>query len=99
MPRQLERELDTGREFRKALVDTELEEEGAITVAQHDAGCNRRLTGAQRNDFALAVRGQRHRGAADEGGIALILGKRGAAPGLPAAGFQREERLDRGGDL
>ena len=45
MARQVERELHARRIFRKALVDAELEEEGAVLMAQHDAGghrCRRR---------------------------------------------------------
>ena len=45
MLRQLERELHARREFRKTLVDTELEEEGAIPMAQHDARGDRHVTG------------------------------------------------------
>ena len=98
MPRQLDRELHARREFRKAFVDAELEEERAISMSQHDTGGNRRLASAQQNDLALAGCGERHRGAADEGGIALVLHQRGAALGLPAAGFDLQEHLDRGRD-
>ena len=93
MPRQIERELHAGREFCKAFVDAELEEEGAVLVPQHDARRHRRISGAQRHDLAIAGLGKRRGGAADKGGIADILQQRGAALGFPAAGFQFEENL------
>ena len=99
MPGQIERQLHARREFRKALVDAELEIEGAVLMPQHDAGGHRRLAGPQRHDLALAGGRERRRGAADEAGIAVVLHQRGAALGFPAAGFQLQEGLDRGGDV
>ena len=99
MPRQVERQLDAGREFRKTLVDTELEVERAILMPKHDRGGNRGLPGMQGHDFALAGLGQASCGAPDEAQIAFALPKRGAAFTLPATGFQREKNLNRLGDL
>ncbi len=99
MPRQLERELDAGRILRKALVDAELEPERTILVPQHDAGCDRRVAGVQRDDLALAACGHGRGGAADEAGVARMLGERGAAIGLPAARFQRRKTSTMRGDV
>src|SRR5262249_12474276 len=73
----------------------ELEEEGAIAVPQHDAGGDRRCSAAQGDDLALAGLGERWYGAANEGGIACVLGERGAALALPAAGFELQEGFER----
>ena len=99
VPGQVERQLHAGRKFREALVDAELEIERAILMPQHDGGGDRRVAGAQRHDFALAAFGERHGGAADKAGVAVVLRQRGAALGLPAAGLQRQEILDRARDL
>ena len=99
VPGQIQRQLHAGRKFRKTLVDAELEVEGAVLMAQHDRRGHRDLAGAQRHDLALAGLGQRRSGAADEGRIALVLPKRGAALALPAAGFQHQECFDRGSDF
>ena len=66
MPRQVERQLDAGREFRESLVDAELEVEGAVLMSKHDRGGDRRLAGMHCHDFALAGFGQTARGASDE---------------------------------
>ena len=63
------------------------------------SGRDRRIAGAQRHDLALAGLGEFRGGAADETGIAIMLLERGAALTFPAGGFQRQEYLDRGGDL
>ena len=97
--RQLERELHARREFRKTLIDAELEIERAILMPQHDGRRNRRVTGAQRHDLALAVLGKRSRCATDKSGVAFILRERRAALTLPAAGFKLHENLDRPRDL
>ena len=60
MPRQVERQLDAGREFRKALVDAELEVEGAVLMPKHDGCCHRRVAGMHGHDFALAGFGRGH---------------------------------------
>src|SRR3984957_8943464 len=99
MSRQVERQLDAGREFRKTLVDAELEVERAILMPKHDRGGNRRFAGMHGHDFALAGFGEATRRAADEAQIAFALPKRGAAFTLPATGFQREKNLNRLGDL
>ena len=97
MPRQIERELHARRKFRKALVDAELEIERAVLVPQHD----RRRRPAYRRPAASRSRIGRSRrargvGAADEGGIALVLDQRGAALAFPAAGLERQEYFERG---
>ncbi len=58
MPRQVERQLHAGREFRKALVDAELEIERAVLMPEHDRGRDRRVAGVQGHDFALPGLGQ-----------------------------------------
>ena len=87
MPRQIERQLHAGRQFRETLVDAELEVECAVLMPQHDRGRDRRIAGTQRHDLALADFGERDGGAPDKGGIAVVLHQRGAAPGFPAAGL------------
>ena len=99
MPGQIQRQLHARRKFRKALVDAELEVEGAVLVTQHDRGRHRRVAGAQRHDLALAGLRERRGGAADKGRIAGVLSERGAALALPAAGFQLQEGLERRGDI
>src|ERR1700720_2336092 len=94
MPRQVERQLYSGRKLRKPLVDAELEVERAVLMPEHDRGCDRRIAGVQRHDFALAGLGESFGGAPDKAGIAVVLPERGAAPRFPAAGFEREENLD-----
>ena len=95
MPRQVQRELDPGREFGKALVDADLEVERAVLMPQHDRAGDRRVCGAQRHDLALAGGGKRCRRLPDEPDIAVMLHQRGAARAFPAAGFQREKYLHR----
>ena len=56
-----------GREFRKTLIDAELEVKCAVLMPQHDGGCHRRVAGTQRHDLALAGLGERFRRAADKG--------------------------------
>src|SRR3954470_2375407 len=99
MPGQIERELHARRIFREPLIDAELEEEGAALMAQHDAGGDRGIADAQGHDFALIGLGERDGGAAYEDSIAVRLDQRGAAMAFPAAGFEREEYLQRGSDL
>src|ERR1700726_1356256 len=99
MPGGIEGELPARRKFRKTLVAAKLEIKRAILMPQHDGGGDRRLTGAQGDDLALAGLSERCCGAADKGGIALILSERGAALALPAARLQCHEGLDRGCDL
>src|SRR5690242_11686808 len=99
MTRQFQRKLYTRRELCKALVDADLEEEGARLMPQHDAGGDRRVAGAQCHDLAITGLGELRRRAADEGGIALDLRQRCAAPALPAARFKLQEHFQRGGDL
>ncbi len=98
MPRQVERQLHAGRKFRKTLVDAELEVECAVLMPEHDRGRDRRIAGMQCHDFALAGLGERLGGAPDKAGIAFVLPERGAALAFPAAGFERQEDLDRRGD-
>src|SRR5689334_2492562 len=93
---QIERELHAGRELCKTLIDADLEEEGAVLMPQHDPCGHRRGARAQGDDLALANLGKRRSGAADEGGIAIVLRQRGAALALPAAGFEREEAFEGG---
>ena len=95
MPGQIERQLHARREFRKALVDAELEKEGAVLMPEYDSGRDRCIAGTQRHDLALASLGECRRGAADEGGVAFVLAQRGAALALPAAGFQPQENFER----
>ncbi len=99
MAGELERELHARRIFCKALVDAELEEEGAILMAQHDAGGHRCRAGAQRDDLALRGLCQRGNRAANEGRIARILDQRGAALAFPAAGLELQECFERRPDL
>ena len=73
MPGQLQRQLHAGRKFCKTLVDAELEIERAVLMPQHDRRRDRRIAGAQRHDLALAGCRERRRGAADEGGVAVVL--------------------------
>ena len=98
VPRQVERQLYPGREFRKTLVDAELEVEGAVQMPQHNRRCDRRLTGVQRDDFALAGCRKPCGGPPDEARVPVILLERGAAPGFPAAGLEFQECLDRSRD-
>ena len=99
MPGQIERQLHARRKFRKTLVDAELEIKRAILMPQHDRGRDRGIAGAQGHDLALTRLGERHGGAPHETGIAVVLHQRGAALAFPAAGFERQECLDRGRDL
>ncbi len=99
VPGQIERELHARRKFRKALVDAELEVEGAILVPQHDCRRDRRSAGPKRHDLALAGLGERRRGAPDKTGIAVVLDQRGAALAFPAAGLQHQECFERGRDF
>jgi len=99
MPRQIERQLHAGREFGEALVNAELEIERAIQMPEHDRRGDRRIAGAQRHDFALTAFGECRGGAADKSGVACVLHQRGAALGLPAAGFQIKETLECGCDV
>ena len=68
-------------------------------MPQHDSGRDRRVAGAQGDDFALPGLGQRLGGTADEGSVALDLDQRGAALSFPAARFEREKRFGRCGDV
>ena len=94
VPRQIEGQLHPGRQLREALIDAELEVEGAIPVPEHDCGGDRGVAGPQRHDLAFAGFGECGRGAADKAGIAVVLQQRGAALGFPAAGLEGEESLD-----
>src|ERR1700720_3964564 len=94
MPRQVERQLYSGRKLRKPLVDAELEVERAVLMPEHDRGCDRRIAGMQRHDFALAGLGETFGGAPDKAGIAVVLPERGAALAFPAARFECKENLD-----
>src|SRR5216117_3568338 len=60
----------------KALVDAELEVEGAVLMAQHDGGRHRRFARPQGHDLALAGLGQRRGGAANKGRITVVLAER-----------------------
>ncbi len=56
----VQRQLHARRKLScKALVDAELEVEGAILMAQHDGGRHQRFAGPQSHDLALAGLGQR----------------------------------------
>ena len=55
MPGQVQRQLHARREFRKTLVDAELEVERAVLMTQYDAGGDRRVACAERHDLALAA--------------------------------------------
>src|SRR5579872_4617614 len=95
MPRQVERELDARRVFRKRLVDAELEVEGAVEMPEHDGSGDRPLAGMHGDDFALAAFGKALGRVSDEVEIAAVLPERGAALALPAADFEREKNFDR----
>ena len=97
--RQIERQLNAGRELGKILVDAELEVKSPILMPQHDRRGHRRVASPQGHDFALASFGESRRRASDEGDVAIVLSERGTAPRLPAAGLQREERLERVRDI
>src|SRR3954469_22784770 len=99
MLRQLQRELHAGRKLRETLVDTELEVEGAVAVAENDRRGDRTVARSKRHDLALMSFGKRRSCAADETRIALVLVQGGAPAGLPAARFQTQECLERYGDL
>src|ERR1700759_5751797 len=85
--------------FREALIDAEFEEEGAVLMPQHDAGCEWRSACTQRHDLAVASRRARGSRTADEYGVALDLGQCGTARAFPAAGFECQEGFQRGCDL
>ena len=100
MPRQVERQLHAGRQFCETLVDAELEVERAVLMPQHDRrrrpACRRRRasrsrTGRMRRAPAVARRTK----------AASPSSCTSAVPRLafPAAGFQRQEHLDRGCDV
>ena len=99
IPGQFHRQLHARRKFCKALVDAELEVEGAVLMAQHDCRGHRRFAGPQRHDLALAGLGQRRGSATDESRVAIVLAERGAALALPAAGLQHQEWFNRGADV
>jgi hypothetical protein len=99
MPGEIERQLHTGRKFRKAFVDAELEVKGAILMPKDDGRCDRRIARPQRHDLALAAGSERRGRAPDKGCIAVVLDQRGAAAGFPAAGFESQKYLDRGCDF
>ena len=99
MPGQVQRQLNARRKFCELFVDADLEEERAVLMPQDDSGGNRRIARAQRYDLALVRCRERGGCAANKTGIAIVLRQRGAARAFPAAGFQRQEGLERGRDV
>jgi len=84
LPREIKRELHTGRGACLRLVDRDLEEIGTALMAQEKSACDRLAAMGQRRDFEAALRRERHRGVADETMVAVMLGEGGAVFGLPA---------------